>query len=84
MKCKDCKWYLGDINGGECHRHSPIPISDKIHYATPKEIRNPYYDEIIAAWPFVKQDSWCGEFKAKKKKSVGRNGGKHGYYKAIK
>jgi len=61
MKCKDCKWFKG-YDSGQCRKHSPIPISNLIHYSSPKVPRNPYPDEIISAWPCVRNDDFCGDY----------------------
>ncbi len=69
-KCQNCRWFYGDVNGGECHKRAPIPITDEIHFVIATVTRNPYPNEIVSAWPFVSTQNFCGDFEVTEKENA--------------
>ena len=66
-QCGTCRfwvWHTG-VTSGNCHKRSPIAVSDKVHESTPGQTRNPYPDETVALWAHVKKDDFCGEWEKK-------------------
>jgi hypothetical protein len=67
MNCKLCRFFMlleGDV--GECRRRAPVPR------ALPREPVGP----LIAEWPIVCYDDWCGEFELDAAKELAEDAAK--------
>lgn len=55
-RCRDCRFFIGDKRGGECHRNPPTMVM-----APAKTLKGM---EMVpsAAFPPVTTETWCGEF----------------------
>lgn len=53
MKCKECSFFesVGDGSCGSCHRFPPNSDGNDT--------------KTIDEFPFVRKESWCGEYKKK-------------------
>lgn len=50
--CANCRFFDGDNHANLCRRYPPTT--------------DPKRDSILAVWPKVELDDWCGEHKARK------------------
>jgi len=53
--CKDCRFFFPTGNDGTygvCRRRAPYPVVTEA------------VASILAVWPWVNVDDWCGEFEA--------------------
>ncbi len=56
-KCGNCKFFLGDLEPGQCVRYPPVMVSST--YSSDRGVRT--------AFPQIHRDKWCGEWKTKPK-----------------
>jgi hypothetical protein len=77
-ECRNCRFWMlrsdsaGEAGGGFCRRYPPsFPSGLRIYENLGREVRAHHSFEITTdscflndSWPYVHQQSWCGEWKA--------------------